>query len=128
MNAIDALDRFSEVATEQEGASLRILYAVLSDYAHPSIRGVRHLFEPTSETPNEWIIQYTRNERAVASEVELILRILLHSMRLGHGAALLMCLGTIEEIDEGLRYIKPDSRVGMAVWQHIMQGKMPDDA
>jgi hypothetical protein len=128
MNAIDALDRFCEVATGQPGANLRILYAVLSDYAHPTIRGVRHLFEPTSETPNEWLIQYSRNEHAVAGEVELILRILLLSMRLGHGAALLMRLGTIEESDEGLRYIKPDSGVGMGVWQHIMRGSMPDDA
>jgi hypothetical protein len=39
-----------------------------------------------------------------------------------------MRLGTIEESDEGLRYIKPDSGVGMGVWQHIMRGSMPDDA
>src|SRR5262245_42656646 len=47
MNAIDALDRFCGVAAGNEGASLRVLYASLSDYAHPTIRGVGHLFEPT---------------------------------------------------------------------------------
>jgi len=128
MNAIDALDRFCGVAAGNEGASLRVLYASLSDYAHPTIRGVRHLFEPTSETSEGWDIQYTCAERAVTAEAELILGTLLLSMRLGHGASLLMRLGTIEETNEGLRYIKPGADVGMGVWQHIMLGTMPEDA
>jgi hypothetical protein len=38
-----------------------------------------------------------------------------------------MRLGTIEETNEGLRYIKPDADVGMGVWQHIMLGTIPED-
>ncbi|HEY2972155.1 MAG TPA: hypothetical protein VGJ48_06555 [Pyrinomonadaceae bacterium] len=128
MNAIDALDRFCGIAAGSKGASLRVLYAPLSDYAHPTIRGVRHLFEPTSETSEGWAIQYTCDERAVAAEAELVLGTLLLSMRLGHSASLLMRLGTIEETNEGLRYIKPEADVGMGVWQHIMLGTIPEDA
>jgi hypothetical protein len=127
MNAIDALDRFG-ITAGRTGGSLRLLYASLSDYAHPTIRGVRHLFEPTSETSEGWTIQYTCDERVMASEAELILGTLLLSMRLGHGASLLMRLGTIEETNEGLRYIKPDADVGMGVWKHIMLGVLPEDA
>jgi hypothetical protein len=122
MNAIDALDGFFGVATGNQGATLRVLYAVLSDYAHPAIRGVRHLFEPTAETPDRWTVAYVCDERATEPEAELILKSLLTSMRLGHGASLLMRLGTIEETETGIRYVKPDSGDAMAVWQHIMLG------
>lgn len=127
MNAIDALDGFFGVATGHQGATLRVLYAVLSDYAHPALRGVRHLFEPTSETPEGWIIRYACDERATAAEAELILKSLLTSMRLGHGASLLMRLGTIEETEAGMRYVKPDPRDGMGVWQHIILGALPQE-
>lgn len=127
MTAIDALDRFFRVATADEMRSMRVLYALLSDYAHPAIRGVRHLFEPTSETADAWTIAYSCDERATAREAELILGSLLVSMRLGHGASLLMRLGTIEETEMGFRYLKPDAQDAMTVWQHIMLGAMPQE-
>jgi hypothetical protein len=125
MNAIDALDRFFNVVRTDDTRTIRLLYAVLSDYAHPAIRGVRHLFEPIAETPDAWTIAYSFNERATSGEAELILSSLLMSMRLGHGVSLLMRLGTIEETETGLRYLKPDPRDAMAVWQHVMLGATP---
>jgi hypothetical protein len=127
MNAIDALDRFFRVATADEMRSMRVLYALLSDYAHPAIRGVRHLFEPTSETVDAWTIAYSCDECTTAREAELILGSLLVSMRLGHGASLLMRLGTIGETETGFRYLKPEAQDAMTVWQHIMLGAMPQE-
>jgi hypothetical protein len=125
MNAIDALDRFLNVVRTDDTRTVRVLYALLSDYAHPAIRGVRHLFEPIAETLDAWTIGYSCNERATSGEADLILSSLLMSMRLGHGVSLLMRLGTIEETELGFRYLKPDERDGMAVWQHVMLGATP---
>ena len=46
-------------------------------------------------------------------------------MRLGHAASLLMRLGTIEETETGIRYVKPDTGKFRGVWQHIMLGAPP---
>ena len=66
-------------------------------------------------------------ERATAAEAELILKALSTSMRLGHGASLLMRLGTIEETETGMSYVKADARAAMGVWQHIMLGALPQE-
>ena len=106
---------------------MRVLYAVLSDYAHPAIRGVRHLFDPVTEDDSGWTIAYTADERAKPVEADLILKSLLTSMRFGHGAALLMRLGTIEEIGTDIKYLKPDESLEMDVKRHIIFGETSED-
>jgi hypothetical protein len=125
MNAIDALDRFLSTVTGETGSSSRVLYALLCDYAHPTIGGVRHLFEPISESTESWIIQYSRHEKLNATDVQAILGALFRNMRLGHAAALLMCLGVLEETTTGLQYQKPSVRDGRGVWEHILLGDLP---
>jgi len=123
MNAVDALDRFFGVATGLPGTPLRVLYATLSDYAHPAMRGVRHLFDPTVETLEGWTIAYSCDERATAAEADLILRSLLTSMRFGHAASLLMRLGTVEETETDINYFKPSESDEMEIKRHIIFGE-----
>ena len=128
MNAIDALDRFFRTTTGQAVMPLRPLYAWLSDYAHPTLRGVRHLVDATFENPEGWAITYSQDERATTANADLILRSLLASMRFGHGASLLMRLGTIEENGAEVKYLKPEAVDEMDVKRHIIFGDTPDDA
>jgi hypothetical protein len=125
MNAIDALDRFISTATGGEDRSSRILYSTLCDYAHPTIGGVRHLFEPSSESDRSWIIQYSRHEKFDSRDAQAILGALFRNMRVGHAAALLMRLGIIEETTSGLQYRKPTISDSLGVWEHIMLGAPP---
>ncbi len=128
MNAIDALDRFFAVTTGLPGGTLRVLYASLSDYAHPAIRGVRHLLDPTVETLEGWNITYSCDEHATAAEADFILKSLLTSIRFGHGAALLMRLGTLEEDGTEITYLKPHESDELEIKRHIIFGELPDDA
>lgn len=125
MYAIDALDVLLSKASGDETKSSRLLYAMLCDYAHPTIGGVRHLFEPTSESDESWIIQYSRHEYLNETDVQVFLGALLRNMRLGHSAALLMRLGVIEETSTGLQYRKPSDKDAFVVWEHIMLGALP---
>lgn len=125
MKAIDALDVLFCTASGDEAKSSRLLYAMLCDYAHPTIGGVRHLFEPTSESDASWTIQYSRHEYLNETDVQVILGALLRNMRLGHSAALLMRLGVIEETSTGLQYRKPSAEDAFGVWEHIMLGVSP---
>lgn len=127
MNAVDALDRFFAVTTGLTEAPLRVLYAVLSDYAHPAIRGVRHLFDTVTAGDAGWTIAYTWSERAKPAEADLILKSLLTSMRFGHGAALLMRLGIIEETEADIKYLKPDPSLEMDVKWHVIFGETSGD-
>ena len=49
-------------------------------------------------------------------------------MRFGHGASLLMRLGTIEENGAEVKYLKPEAVDEMDVKRHIIFGDTPDDA
>ena len=122
MHAIDALDRFFSSVTSEKGRSSRILYAILCEYAHPTIGGVRHLFETISESNESWRIQYSRLETLDAEDAQTILEMLLRNMRLGHAAALLILLGTLEETATGLKYEKPSPEDALGVWEHVMLG------
>jgi hypothetical protein len=128
MKAIDALDRFFQETTGETAMPLRPLYAWLSDYAHPALRGVRHLVNATVGIPDGWTISYSRNERVSAADADVILRSLLVSMRFGYGASFLMRLGTIEEDGPNMKYLKPDPADEMDVKRHIMFGENPEDA
>lgn len=125
MKAIDALDRFLSTVVDKKGRSSRVLYAILCDYAHPTIGGIRHLFDSTSESSESWTIQYSRNEKLDSIDVQAILGALLRNMRLGHAAALLMRLGVIDETRNGLRYEKPNWEDASVIWEHIMLGSLP---
>src|SRR5262245_61326011 len=127
MNAIDALDRFLAVTTGLKETRLRVLYAVLSDYAHPAIRGVRHVFNAVTEDDAGWTIAYTSDERAKPTEADLILKSLLTSMRFGHGAAILMRLGTLEESETEVRYFRPDESLEVDVKRHVIFGETSRD-
>src|SRR5258706_405300 len=122
MNAIDALDRFLATANGQKDKAARVLYAILCDFAHPTMRGVRHLFDPISERDDSWTIRYSRSETINPFDVQLIMGALLQNMRLGHAAALLMRLGVLEETTTSLKYIKPDLKIGSVVWEWIFLG------
>lgn len=128
MNAIDALDRFFRQTTGHAVMPLRPLYAWLSDYAHPSLRGVRHLVTSSSEIHGGWTIAYSHDERVTATDADMILQSLLASMRFGHTASLLMRLGTIEEDGADMKYLKPDPVDEMDIKRHIIFGELPDDA
>jgi hypothetical protein len=123
MNAIDALDRYYGVCTGHKSNEARIVYAILSDYAHPSIFGVKHLFYDKEEDDAGWTISYRSAETPSEDDCGIILRALLLSMRLGYSAAFMLLLGTIEDRDDGVNYIKPSPADGAGVWEHIVNVK-----
>jgi hypothetical protein len=124
MNAIDAMDRYFNVCNAKNSREARILYAILSDYAHPSMFGARHLFQARDEGHRTgWTIAYGTGETVDEHYSAMIIRSLLTSMRLGHSAALMLRLGTIEERDEGVFNIRPSPADGAAVWESIINGK-----
>lgn len=125
MNAIDALDRFFGTVRGIKTQDSRVLYAILSDYAHPTIGGVRHLLEAVSENEYGWVIRYSQEENIDSTAAKVLLGALLQNMRLGHAAAILMRLGIIEETESGINYCKPSINDGAGVWQYILQGELP---
>lgn len=123
MNAIDALDRYYGVCTGNKAHEARVLYAILSDYAHPSIFGLRHLFHG-KENSDGWMISYTYEEKLSSKHYKMILQTLLLSMRLGHSAALMLRLGSVEDRGkDGLSYIKPSEKSCFEVWERILNGR-----
>jgi len=122
MNAIDALDRYYGVCTGNKDHEARIVYAILSDYAHPSIFGLQHLFHGVEDSEG-WTISYGSAENVSEKDCGMILQTLLLSMRLGHSAALMLCLGSIEDRDGGPTYVKPSLESGAGIWQNILNGR-----
>jgi hypothetical protein len=121
MNAIDAMDRYLSVCTAQNSREARILYGILSDYAHPTMFGARHLFRARDEDHRAgWTISYGAAETPDADGCAMIICSLLASMRVGHSAALMLRLGTIEDRDDGVFYIKPSLADGAGVWEQIV--------
>ena len=123
MNAIDALDRYYSVCTGHRSNEARVVYAILSDYSHPSIFGVRNLFHAKEEDDAGWTIAYSSTETPSGDDCGMILRTLLLSMRLGHSAAIMLRLGTIEDTDDGVVYIKPSPANAVGVWEQIINAK-----
>ncbi len=122
MNAVDALDRYYGVCTGNKAHEARIVYAILSDYAHPSIFGLRHLFQG-AEDNDGWTISYSSTEKLSEKDCGMILQTLLLSMRLGHSAGLILRLGSIEDGEGGPTYVKPSLQSCAGVWQQILNGK-----
>ena len=125
MNAIDALNRYASTCLGEKTNELRLLYAILLDYSHPTISGIRHLFEAKEIKKDGWEITYCDDLQKNVSEDEVdhIIKILLISMKLGHSAAIMVRLGQIEETSTCVVYRKPSSSDGDFVWQHILQGR-----
>lgn len=126
MNAIDALDRYYGSCFGHRFREARVLYGVLSDYAHPTIFGIRHLLHAKEESSAGWMISYSSSEQPSEDDCGMILRTLLISMRLGHSAALMLRLGTIEDKDSGVTFIKPSLADGACVWEQIISVKPQD--
>lgn len=122
MNAIDALDRYYGVCTGNKAHEARILYAILSDFAHPSIFGVRHIFHG-KENSEGWAISYRSKEKLSEKDCGMILQTLLISMRLGHSAALMLRLGSIEDSGDSFSYVKPSPQSCAGVWEQILNAK-----
>lgn len=122
MNAIDAVDRYYGVCTGNKAHEARIVYAILSDFAHPSIFGVRHIFDG-KENKDGWTISYGATEKLSEKDYGMVLQSLLLSMRLGHSAALMLRLGSIEDDGDNFTYVKPPLRSCVAVWEQILNAK-----
>lgn len=122
MNAIDALDRYYGVCTGNKAHEARVVYAILSDYAHPSIFGLRHIFHGVEDSEG-WKISYSSVEKLSEKDCGMILQTLLLSMRLGHSAALMLRLGSIEDRDDGPTYVKPSVESCTGIWQNILNGR-----
>lgn len=121
MNAIDALDDYAHVCAgikEKEG---RLIYAILSDFAHPSIQGIRHMFRSVDEGENGWIISYKKREAFKKTNIQFLLRTLLSNMRIGYSAAAMIRLGIIEDRDDGVFFIKPSWDSARLVWDNIIK-------
>ena len=122
MNALDALQWFFDIAAQPGYLNFRKLYAMLCDFGHPSIFGLRGFVRVVDNNREGRTLQYTRDEELEAADTVNLLTALLWSMRGGHTNAVLMrCGEVIEEEDGGFIYQKPDRDSGQAIQEDFLQ-------
>jgi hypothetical protein len=110
MNGIKELQEFMDMVTEKGFLNLRALYAMLCDFGHPSILGMRGFARASRQNREGRFLQYFRNEELTLEDAENLLMALIWSMRGGHTNATLMYCGQIIVEKGGFRY----ERVGQS--------------
>jgi hypothetical protein len=59
-------------------------YALLCEYSHPNLRGLKGFSHVVQETDEGWLIQYSQQEDPGSCGVQMIVEYLLENMRLGY--------------------------------------------
>lgn len=119
--AIEAMDGFLESTSGQPTRYFRGVYALLCEYAHPSIGSVKGFAKVTRQGEAGWSHTYSYRKRMGAAEVEMALTILLRNMRIGYANAMLLLSGAFENTPHGIVYHKPPMDIAQAIWKLILQ-------
>jgi hypothetical protein len=126
MIALDALQWFFDIAAEPGYLNIRKLYAMLCDFGHPSILGLRGFVQVVDQTASGRTLQYRREETLETADAVNLLTALIWSMRGGHTNAVLMrCGEVIEQDDGGFIYQRPDRDSGRAIQEDFLQKPLP---
>jgi hypothetical protein len=117
---IEALDRYVAIDTEID-RTFRSAYALLCEYAHATMRVSSRFVTMIEPHDYGWLIQYGRTEATDAQEVEMILKMLHNSMRVGHSCAEMLQNIGLEETDGGIEILLPSEETGQFVWTELLQ-------
>jgi hypothetical protein len=103
---VGGLDRFLE-PDKPAGNRHRLRYALLCEYGHPNLRGLKGFSHVVRETEGGWFVQYTAEEDRGAHGVQMIAEYLLEDMRLGYAASELLRRTTFVNEGDHLRCCPP---------------------
>jgi hypothetical protein len=106
----------------------RVLYALLCEYAHPTMGGAKGFVKVHEEGRKGWMLSYDFSEKFKKKDVKTAVSILLRNMRLGYANAMLLVNGELEDTPKGVIYYPPSPEIGALIWQGILQQKIPEDS
>jgi hypothetical protein len=122
---IKAMDVF-EASGQEAGTRFQLMYGLLSEFAHPVMRGNKAFFEVVSETPDGWFIRYRAEDPLDKEGAMMALEIVRDNMRIGYAAATLLDLATVVSDSAGNLSLKsPSARDITHVWTDILQLPAP---
>ena len=118
---IKALDRFV-AAGQAPGRHSQVKYSFLCEFAHPTLRGIRRLFD-SADSAGGWTIQYRAGDAptVLEAEVVMVLETVLENMRLGYAASELIRRSRIDGVYPDLE-LRPPSQADLRyVWLQLLQ-------
>lgn len=106
---VGGLDRFLE-PDRPAGNRHRLRYALLCEFGHPNLRGLKGFSHVVRETEGGWFVQYAAEEDLGAHDVQMIVEYLLEDMRLGYAASEFLRRTTFMDDGDRLRCCPPDPK------------------
>jgi hypothetical protein len=129
MKMIEALDQFVEQTERPQSHWYRLMYAILCEYTHPTMRSMNPFYTVHKETLAGWDLKYgyqeSFNEQSVAMAFDMMLR----SMKAGYGASLLLASWKFEDSPSGgIACDKTPRDFGQWIWERILHwpGDLPE--
>lgn len=126
MKMIEALDRFVEQTDQPKTHWYRIMYAILCDYTHPTMRSMVPFYSIREETADGWHLKYGYQESFGKDEVAMALDMLTRCIRAGYGSALVLISWTFQDGPAGIICDKTPLGFGDWIWKNILHG--PSDS
>lgn len=120
---IDAMDRFAEQTDTPSAHYYRILYAILCEYAHPTMRSLKPFCEVTKETTDGWHLTYSYKESVTDTDIANALMTLISSMQAGYGSALLLGSWQFADGQDGIHCRKAPPDFGKWVWEKVLHSQ-----
>jgi len=121
MTAVEAMDRFAEGTPTPVRYYFRGAYAILCEYAHPNLGGVRSFFEIVEETSEGWALKYGYDESVAEADVKSALIAIIQNMRVGYANVLLLISGRFEDRPSGIVYRRTPPELGRWIWENILR-------
>jgi len=97
---IKALDRFASPG-KVPGKRFQAVYGLLSESAHPAMRGSKTFTEIVDHRQFAWVLRYHAEDAPDAKAVRMVFQILRDSMRIGYGAAGLLRVAEVGLYEDG---------------------------
>lgn len=118
---IKALDRFA-VPGKTPGKRFQLTYGLLSESAHPAMRGSKPFTEVLGHPRFAWLLRYHSEDPPNGKAVRTVFEILRDSMRMGYGAAGLLRIAEVGVYEDGTLGLKrPTSREFSRVFRSFIK-------
>ncbi len=102
---IKAMDRFAAPG-KSPGKRFQATYGLLSESAHPAMRGSKPFSEVLAHRQFAWLIRYHAEETPNPKAVRMVFEILRDSMRIGCGASALLRIAEVGVHEDGALGLK----------------------
>lgn len=117
---IKSMDAFRS-AGDAPSTLRQMTYGLLSEFAHPAMRGTATFAEVVSEEIDGWYIQYHEKERLDEASARMALEILLENMRIGHATSALLNLAEVIDVGGAYRLQAPSQSEAQNVYLNLLQ-------